>query len=381
MAEPFPPLPPGSTIGILGGGQLGRMLAMAAARLGYRTHVYSPEPDPPASHVATRTTVAGFDDAEALARFGRSVDVATFEFENVALDAFPALEAEAPIRPAPSVLATAQDRRLEKLFLNRIGVATAPWTSIARREEAEAAVAEIGFPCVLKTARWGYDGKGQAVLHGPEDLPPALDQLAAGRALPPLIIEAFVPFVREISVLIARDAAGKTATFDVVENRHKGGILELSIAPARIAPKTADAARAAAWRVAEAFDLVGLLCLELFVLADGSVLANEIAPRPHNSGHWTIEACAVSQFEQLVRAIIGLPLGDPSRHADALMRNLIGEAIDAFLRLLATPGLIPHHYGKGEVRAGRKMGHVTRLFPLGALPDEGGIAAAFPALA
>ncbi|WP_114376120.1 5-(carboxyamino)imidazole ribonucleotide synthase [Elioraea thermophila] len=378
MAEPFPPLPPGSTIGILGGGQLGRMLAMAAARLGYRTHVYSPEPDPPAGHVATRTTIAGFDDAEALATFGRSIDVATFEFENVALDGFAALAAAAPIRPAPAVLAVAQDRAREKSFLNRIGVATAPWAPIAHREEAEATVAEVGFPCVLKTARWGYDGKGQAVLHGPEDLAPALDRLAAGRALPPLIVEAFVPFVREVSVLIARDARGNTASFDVVENRHKGGILDLSIAPARIAPETAAAARAAALRVAEAFDLVGLLCLELFVLADGSVLANEIAPRPHNSGHWTIEACAVSQFEQQVRAIAGLPLGDPSRHSDALMRNLIGEAILAFPRLLATPGLIPHHYGKGEVRAGRKMGHVTRLFPLGGLPDEAGIAAAFP---
>lgn len=379
MADPFAPLPPGSTIGILGGGQLGRMLAVAAARLGYRTHVYSPEPDPPAGHVATRTTIASFDDAEALATFGRSIDVATFEFENVALDAFAVLEAAAPIHPAPAVLATAQDRILEKSFLNRIGVATAPWAPIAQREEAEAAVAEVGFPCVLKTARWGYDGKGQAVLHGPEDLAPGLDRLAAGRALPSLIVEAFVPFEREVSVLIARDARGNTASYDVVENRHEGGILDLSIAPARIGPETAAAACAAAHRVADAFDLVGLLCLELFVLADGSVLANEIAPRPHNSGHWTIEACAVSQFEQQVRAIAGLPLGDPSRHSDALMRNLIGEAITAFPRLLATPGLIPHHYGKGEVRAGRKMGHVTRLFPLGGLPDEAGIAAAFPA--
>jgi len=380
MAEPFAPLPPGATIGILGGGQLGRMLAMAAARLGYRTHVFSPEPDPPAGQVATATTIAGFNDVEALARFGRCIDVATFEFENVALDAFDALEAEAPIRPARSVLAIAKDRIEEKSFLNRIGIPTAPWAPIVRREQAEDAVAEIGFPCLVKTARFGYDGKGQAVLHGPEDLAPALDRLAGAGPFRPLIVEAFVAFAVEISVLLARDGKGRMASFDVVENHHRDGILDLSIVPARIPPKTAAAAREAARRVAEALDLVGLVCLELFVLADGSALANEIAPRPHNSGHWTLEACAVSQFEQQVRAIAGLPLGDPARHSDALMRNLIGEGIAAFSRLLATPGLIPHHYGKSEVRPGRKMGHVTRLYPLGALPGEDGITAAFPPL-
>lgn len=377
MAEPRPSLPPGATIGIMGGGQLGRMLAVAAARLGYRAHVFTPERDSPASHVAFATTVAEYRDSTALARFGASVDVVTFEFENVDLDSFAVLEPLVPIRPAREIIAVAQDRIAEKSFLNRIGVATAPWAPIRSPEEAAAAVAKVGLPCVLKTARLGYDGKGQALLRGMEDLTPALDRLAAGGAFPALIAEAFIPFEREISVLVARDGAGAVALFDVVENRHRGGILDLSIAPARIAAGTAASAREAARRVAEAFGLVGLICLELFVLADGSVLANEIAPRPHNSGHWTIEACAVSQFEQQVRAIAGLPLGDPSRHADALMKNLIGEAIDAFPALLATPGLIPHHYGKAESRPGRKMGHVTRLYPLGRLPDEAGIASAF----
>ncbi|MFQ3623021.1 MAG: 5-(carboxyamino)imidazole ribonucleotide synthase [Acetobacteraceae bacterium] len=377
MAEAPRPLPPGATIGIMGGGQLGRMLAVAAARLGYRAHVFTPDRDSPASHVAVATTVADYTDTDALARFGAAVDVVTFEFENVALDSFVVLETIVPIRPAREVIAIAQDRIAEKSFLNRIGVPTAPWTPILAPEEAVEAVARVGLPCVLKTVRLGYDGKGQAVLHGPEDLAPALDRLAAGGPLPALIAEAFIPFEREVSVLVARDRAGAVALFDVVENRHSGGILDLSIAPARITAATAAAARAAARTVAEAFGLVGLICLELFVLADGSVLANEIAPRPHNSGHWTIEACAVSQFEQQVRAIAGLPLGDPSRHSDALMKNLIGDAIDALPALLAAPGLIPHHYGKRESRAGRKMGHVTRLYPLGRLPDEAGIAAAF----
>jgi 5-(carboxyamino)imidazole ribonucleotide synthase len=376
------PLAPSATIGIMGGGQLGRMLAIAAARLGYRAHVFTPEAGAPASLVAAETTVAAYDDRAALAHFAARVDVVTFEFENVGLDAFDVVEARVPIRPSRTVLATAQDRILEKSFLNSIGVPTAPWMPIRTPAEAEAALAAVGLPAVLKTARFGYDGKGQAVVREEAEIAPALAQLAPpDHPFPTLIAEGFVAFAREVSVIVARDAAGNRAAFDVVENRHVGGILDLSIAPARVDAGTAEAARDAAFAIAEAFALEGLICIEFFVIGPGEVLANEIAPRPHNSGHWTIEACAVSQFEQQVRAICGLPLGDPARHSDALMKNLIGAEIEALPALLATPGLIPHHYGKTAIRAGRKMGHVTRLYPRGELPDEGGIVAAFrPAL-
>lgn len=379
MAEP---LAPGATIGIMGGGQLGRMLAIAAARLGYRAHVFTPEAGAPASLVAAETTVAAYDDRPALAHFAERVDVVTFEFENVGLDAFDVVEACVPIRPSRTVLATAQDRILEKSFLNSVGVPTAPWMPIRTPAEAEAALAAVGLPAVLKTARFGYDGKGQAVVREEAEIAPALAQLAPpDHPFPTLIAEGFVAFAREVSVIVARDATGNRAAFDVVENRHVGGILDLSIAPARVDAGTAAAARDAAFAIAEAFALEGLICIEFFVIGPGEVLANEIAPRPHNSGHWTIEACAVSQFEQQVRAICGLPLGDPARHADALMKNLIGAEIQALPALLATPGLIPHHYGKTAIRAGRKMGHVTRLYPRGELPDEGRIVAAFrPAL-
>jgi 5-(carboxyamino)imidazole ribonucleotide synthase len=379
MAEP---LAPGATIGIMGGGQLGRMLAIAAARLGYRAHVFTPEPGAPASLVAAETTVAAYGDRAALAQFAGRVDVVTFEFENVGLDAFDVVEARVPIRPSRTVLTTAQDRIIEKSFLNSIGVPTAPWVPIRSRAEAEAALDAVGLPAVLKTARFGYDGKGQAVVRAEAEIAPALAELAPpDHPFPPLIAEGFVPFAREVSVIVARDAAGSRAAFDLVENRHRSGILDLSIAPARVDAATDEAARDAAFAIAEAFALEGLICIEFFVTGPGEVLANEIAPRPHNSGHWTIEACAVSQFEQQVRAICGLPLGDPARHADALMKNLIGADIEALPGLLATPGLIPHHYGKTAIRAGRKMGHVTRLYPRGELPEEGGIAAAFrPAL-
>lgn len=377
------PLAPGATIGIMGGGQLGRMLAVAAARLGYRAHVFTPEAGSPASLVSAETTVASYDDRDALARFAERVDVVTFEFENVGLDAFEVVEARVPIRPARRVLAIAQDRIAEKTFLNGIDVPTARWAPIRGREEVAAALETVGLPAVVKTARFGYDGKGQTVVRAEDEIAPALARLAPpARPFPTLIAEAFVPFAREVSVLVARDPAGNVATFDVVENRHRGGILDLSIAPARIDVATAATARRYALAVAEAFALEGLICIEFFVTGPGEVLANEIAPRPHNSGHWTIEACAVSQFEQQVRAICGLPLGDPAQHADALMKNLIGAEIAALPALLATPGLIPHHYGKTETRPGRKMGHVTRLYPLHGLPDEAGIAAAFaPALA
>jgi 5-(carboxyamino)imidazole ribonucleotide synthase len=367
----------------MGGGQLGRMAAFAAARLGYRVHVFTPEADAPTSQVAFATTVADWSDEAALARFAGAVDVVTFEFENVPGEALDLLAARVPVAPSPAVLRTSQDRIAEKTFLAEAGVATGPWAPVTTRGEAEAAIGRVGLPCVLKTTRLGYDGKGQATLRGPADLAPELARLAgADGAFRPLVAEAFVDFACEVSVIVARDRAGRIAAYDTVENRHRDHILDLTIAPARVPPATAVAAQEAARRVAEAIGLVGLLCVEFFVTRDGRVLANEIAPRPHNSGHWTIEACAVSQFEQQIRAVAGLPLGDPERHSDALMKNLIGDEIGALPRLLATEGLIPHHYGKADARPGRKMGHVTRLFPAGALPSEAGIVAAFaPAFA
>jgi 5-(carboxyamino)imidazole ribonucleotide synthase len=382
MPELSGPLPPGATIGMMGGGQLGRMAAMAAARLGYRVHVYTPEPDSPAAQVSSAATVAAWHDRAALARFAAAVDAVTFEFENIPGEALDFVAARVPVAPSAAVLRTAQDRIAEKTFLESAAVAVGPWAPVRSLGEVEAAVASVGLPCLLKTTRLGYDGKGQAILRTPGDLPGALARLAgADGAFRPLIVEAFVDFRCEISVVVARDRGGRIAAYDTVENRHRHHILDLTIAPARVAPAVAETAQAAARRIAEAIGLVGLVCVEFFVTRDGRVLANEIAPRPHNSGHWTIEACAVSQFEQQIRALAGLPLGDPARHSDALMKNLIGEEIGALPALLATPGLIPHHYGKAQSRPGRKMGHVTRLYPRGALPGEDAIAAAFaPAL-
>jgi 5-(carboxyamino)imidazole ribonucleotide synthase len=275
------------------------------------------------------------------------------------------------------VLRISQDRIAEKSFLNGAGVPTARWAPVGSRGELEAAVRRIGLPAVLKTTRFGYDGKGQATLRSPEDLD-AWEELHPK----PLILEDFVDYACEISVVIARGAEGSVAVFDVVENRHRDHILDLTFAPARIAEEVAAAADAIARRVATALDLVGLLCVEMFVDRDGRVLANEIAPRPHNSGHWTIDACPASQFELHIRAIAGLPLPAAGRHSDAVMKNLVGpEEAALWPAILATPGLIPHLYGKTEARPGRKMGHVTTLFSRGSLPGPFGVAAALGPLA
>ena len=358
------PLPPGSVIGILGGGQLGRMSALAAARLGYACHVYAPEEDSPAMMVAAHRTVAAYEDREALARFAASVAVVTFEFENVPAAALEALAGLVPCRPGLAALATCQDRVAEKAFLGRIGVPVAPWRAIGSEAELRAAVAELGLPAVLKTTRLGYDGRGQAVLRTPEDIAPAYERLAPK----PLVLEAFVPFAAEISAIAARAEDGTVAVFDPAENRHAHHILDLSFAPARVPEAVAAAARSHVAKVAEGLELVGLVALEMFLLPDGSLLGNEIAPRPHNSGHWTMDACAASQFEQHIRAVAGLPLAAPERHHDAVMKNLIGpEGMDAWPRLVATRGVVPHLYGKAEARKGRKMGHATRLLPAGSL--------------
>jgi 5-(carboxyamino)imidazole ribonucleotide synthase len=371
-------LPPNATIGIVGGGQLGRMTAMAAARLGYRCHILTPEPDSPAAQVAAGVTLGEYEDPAALRDFAAHADVVTFEFENVSAEGLDLLASLRPVRPAPSVLRISQDRIAEKSFLNAAGVATAPWREVATLAALEAAVAELGLPAILKTTRLGYDGKGQAMLRGPADLAPAFESLQPH----PLILEGFVDFACEVSVVVARGADGGIAAFDTVENRHRDHILDLTLAPARIPSETAAAADAVARLVAERLDLVGLLAVEMFVAADGRVVANEIAPRPHNSGHWTIDACPASQFEMHVRAVAGLTLPPAIRHSDAAMKNLVGpEETAQWPEILASPGLIPHLYGKAEARPGRKMGHVTRLFPRGALPGDFGIAAALGRLA
>ena len=366
-------LAPNSTIGIIGGGQLGRMSAIAAARLGYRCHVLTPEPDSPAAQVSAAHTVADYEDTAALRRFAEAVDVITFEFENVSAAGLDLLQSLRPVRPAPSVLRVSQDRVAEKSFLRDAGVPTAPWRAVDSADDLRAAVQSIGLPGVLKTTRLGYDGKGQAVLRRADDLAAAWDALHPR----PLILEGFVDYACEISVIVARGEDGGGSLFDAVENRHRNGILDLTLAPARIAPGTAAEAARVAWRVAESLGLIGLLAVEMFVDRGGRVMVNEIAPRPHNSGHWTIEACPASQFELHVRAVAGLPLPPGLRHADAVMKNLVGpEETALWPDIVATPGLIPHLYGKAEARPGRKMGHVTRLFPRGQLPDDEAVNAA-----
>ncbi len=371
------PLPPNAVIGLVGGGQLGRMSALAAARLGYRCHILTREPDSPAAQVSQGVTLSDYADPVSLRAFAAAVDVISFEFENVSAEGLELLASLKPVRPAPSVLRVSQDRVIEKRFLNQAGVPTAPWASVSSLEELRQAVLRIGLPAILKTTRYGYDGKGQARLNKPDDLAPAFERLAPK----PLILEGFVDFSAEISVIVARGADGAMTAFDTVENRHRDHILDLSFAPARVPASTGAEAQAIGRRVAEALEIVGLLAVEMFVDARGRVLANEIAPRPHNSGHWTIEACPASQFEMHVRAIAGLPLPPASRHADAVMRNLVGpEDLALWPDILAAPGLIPHLYGKAEARPRRKMGHVTRLFPKGGLPGEHGIAAALEPL-
>ena len=366
-------LPPNSTIGIIGGGQLGRMSAMAAARLGYRCHILTPEADSPAAQVSAAATIADYEDVDALRAFAGAVDVVTFEFENVSAAGLELLASLRPVHPSPLVLRTSQDRVAEKAFLNGSGVPTAPWRPVTSRMALNDAVAGLGLPCVLKTAQGGYDGKGQAVLRDADAVGPAWEALGEH----PLILEGFVDYACEISVIVARGADGAGSIFDAVENRHRDGILDLTLAPARVAPSTAGEAARVAWRVAEALELVGLLAVEMFVTRAGRVLVNEIAPRPHNSGHWTMDACPASQFELHIRAVAGMPLPPGLRHADAVMKNLVGpDDLALWPAIIGTPGLIPHLYGKAEARPGRKMGHVNRLFPRGTLPDDAGIAAA-----
>ena len=372
------PLPPNATIGLVGGGQLGRMSALAAARLGFRCHILTRENDSPAAQVSHAVTISDYSDPVSLRAFADAVDVISFEFENVSADGLDLLASIRPVRPAAPVLRISQDRVDEKLFLNRVGIATAPWARVDSRHELDQAVRRLGLPAVLKTTRLGYDGKGQAMLRAPADLDAAWERLHPK----PLVLEARIDFAQEISVVVARSEDGSVSSFDTVENRHRDHILDLTLAPARISQAADHAAQSIGRHVAEALDLIGLLAVEMFVDQDGKLLVNEIAPRPHNSGHWTIDACPASQFELHIRAIAGLPLPPATRHSDAVMKNLIGpEGLALWPAALTQPGLVPHLYGKSAARPGRKMGHVTRLFPRGGLPGEFGIDAALGMLA
>ena len=354
-------IPPGRTIGILGGGQLGRMTALAAAELGYRCHVFCPELESPAKLVTPFATTASYDDAAALAAFAARVDVVTFEFENVPAAAAEQLAALKPVLPAPSILRISQDRLAEKNFLRANGVTTTQFAEVRSAGDLERAIAKIGRPAVLKTVRLGYDGKGQVMIGAETDLAAAWRRLGTELA----ILEGFVDFACEVSVIVARGADGAWAAYPPVENRHVNHILDTTIAPAPLAPDIAARAVAIARGTAASLGLVGLLAVEMFLTRDGALLVNELAPRPHKSGHWTIDACVTSQFEQLVRAICGLPLGSAEPHSDAVMKNLIGAEVERWRDWLADPRAKLHLYGKGEASPGRKMGHVTTLKPRG----------------
>jgi 5-(carboxyamino)imidazole ribonucleotide synthase len=358
-------IPPGATIGILGGGQLGRMTALAAAQLGYRVHIFCPDDDSPAAQVAACATVAAYEDQAALEDFAGKVDVVTFEFENVPAATVALLARFVPVRPGADVLSVTQDRLIEKNFIRSAGAATALYAPIAAAADVEAAMRLVGTRGVLKTRRFGYDGKGQRMVSGAAEIVAAWAELGRGEC----ILEGFVDFACEISVLVARGVDGNMVAYIPVENRHSRHILDRTIAPARIAPDIAAAADRVARTVAERLGIVGLLAVEMFVGRDGAVLVNELAPRVHNSGHWTIEACVTSQFEQVVRAVCALPLGSPERHSNAIMQNLIGDDVARWQELAADPANKLHLYGKTEARPGRKMGHVTRLYPLGVLPE------------
>ncbi len=356
MAErPSGYLGPGASIGILGGGQLGRMLALAAARMGLRCHVYEPAADACAEPVVARVTRAGYDDTEALRAFARSVDVITFEFENVPLAAIDAVAGIVPVRPGRRALEAAQDRIAEKDFLTGLCLRTAPYAAVRDAASLAAALERIGTPAILKTRRLGYDGKRQARIASPDAAQAALAVLGSG----PCVLEGLIEFTREISVIAARGLDGSVVAFDPGENVHRDGILHTTTLPARIPASLAEDAALIAGRILNALEYVGVIGVELFVTPDG-LLVNEIAPRVHNSGHWTQDACLTDQFELHCRAICGWPLSDGRRHSDAVMTNLIGDDV------LAAPdltGAAVHLYGKREVRPGRKMGHVTRISP------------------
>lgn len=356
------PIPPGSTIGIMGGGQLGRMTAMAAARLGYKCHIFTEEENSPAAQVSDAVTVAAYTDEAALASFADKVDILTFEFENIPHESVQLLSEHVHCRPSWECLHIAQDRIREKDFISKdAGLPVTPYEKVAGRDELDKAIARIGLPAVLKTARMGYDGKGQVMITKDSDLDAVWAEMGRHNG----ILEGFVDLDFEISVIVARGQDGEIAAFPPAENRHVNHILDVSIAPAPIDDALTKEAIEIAEKLAEKMNYVGLLAVEMFVTKDAHVLVNEIAPRPHNSGHWTIDGCITSQFEQFVRAVCGLSLGSPENHSDAIMKNLIGEEALEWQKLTSEAGTAVHLYGKREARPGRKMGHVNRIFPKG----------------
>jgi 5-(carboxyamino)imidazole ribonucleotide synthase len=353
------PVPPGGTIGILGGGQLGRMLALAAARLGLKTHIYSPpNEDAPAFQVSDAQTLAAFDDKAALTKFAQACDVVTFEWENVPVATVEHIAQTRPVSPSAMTLAVTQDRFDEKSFVDSLGLETAGFCEVNTAVGVRKAIEMVGSRAILKTRRFGYDGKGQAKVSNVDDAVAALAKFGSASC----ILESFVDFVFEASVIGVRGIDGGFAAYDPPENAHGDHILRRSIVPSRLSEAQADEAKAVAKKIADALDYVGVLAVELFVMKDGSLLVNEIAPRVHNSGHWTIDACLVSQFENHIRAVAGWPLGSTERHSDAVMENLIGEDAADWKALAAEGGAL-HLYGKKEIRAGRKMGHVTYIKP------------------
>ena len=353
------PLPPGSTIGILGGGQLGRMMSVAASELGYHVHIYCPEADCPAAEVSKLHTKADYTDEDALIEFAQAVDIITLEFENIPLIAAKTAEKHGKLAPSSAVLEICQHRLKEKIFIRGCDIETAPFAHARDLDEAKAAIDKIGTPCILKTCTMGYDGKGQMKIESPDELETAWINLASDD----VIVEGFVPFEKEASVIVARNALGGIACYPLVENIHKNHILHQTIAPGDFSEATQKQAKDIATTLATNLELVGIMAVELFVCGD-KLIVNELAPRPHNSGHWSMDACQVSQFEMAIRAVVGLPLLDINQHSSAVMTNLIGHDVNEWKALSSEPNTSLHLYGKKETKPGRKMGHVTRVEPL-----------------
>ena len=350
----MPITPPGSTIGIVGGGQLGRMLARASSRMGYKTHIFTPDKDSPASHVATKTTIGAYQDTTALRAFGQSVDVVTFEFENIPSETLEMLDQIVAVRPKPSVLFTTRHRLREKEFIRAQGIHTAPFAPVRSEAELNAAIALIGVPAILKTTELGYDGKGQVMIREVSEAAAAWAKLGKTEC----ILEGFVDFTAEASVIVARSTLGEARCYPLVQNIHRDHILHKTIAPAPFIDTYQTEATQIAKTLAEALDVVGLLAVELFV-TNGGLVVNELAPRPHNSGHWTMEGAPTSQFEQHIRAICGWALGDTTAHRPCEMINLLGDDWLEWQEYAKNPQAHVHLYGKTDSRPGRKMGHVT----------------------
>lgn len=358
---------PGATIGVMGGGQLGRMFAIAARRMGYRVCIFTPEENSPAGQLADLTRIAEYTNEAAVRRFAADVDVITFEFENIPFETAEWCAAERDVRPAGSILHIAQNRLREKKFLDSAGIPIAPFRAVHSAQELENAIDQIGRPAILKTAAFGYDGKGQQTIAARDDF----EEIWNASSADELVLEGVVDFDKEVSVIVARGADGAMATFPLCENLHRNHILDVTVVPARVEPKVEKAAAELARAIAEKLELVGLLAVEMFLKPNGDLVVNELAPRPHNSGHWTIEASTTSQFEQHVRAVCGMPLGSTELLRPAAMANILGDAWQGggpeWSSALRTPGVHLHLYGKSEPRPRRKMGHLTAV---GATAEE-----------